>query len=311
MGSRMRWILVASLLAAAFAGCLSSPEAEPGPALPSPSQQGPSPGGGPGSGAFNDSQSPPETESAAPPRIWPEPSLASIRPGAALDDGSCTANFVFTSLDNQSIYIGTAAHCFSNDINTQTNGCLANIDPLGAKMSISGADRAGVLVYSSWATMQANNETSSLCNENDFALLQIHEDDEAKVSPALWRFGGPTGLATSRDVAAFDRVLSYGNSGTRPQDSLLSPREGYVTVPAGGCDTRVVFPNPAIPGDSGSPVILADGRALGDFVSIELTPLPGQGHVCLLDGLLRYAAANGFEVQLATWELLDDGILPL
>lgn len=318
MGLPMRW-LVLLLVAPALAGCLL-PGEEPGqgtgasttttrPLVVPPANGSTGEGGqvGPGTGAdANGNQS----EAPVFERVWPEPGVATIRPGAALDDGSCTANFVFTSLDNQSVYLGTAAHCFSSDINTQTNGCIANIAPLGAKMRVAGADDPAILVYSSWQSMQARNETSSLCGDNDFALLQLSEADEAKVSPAMWRYGGPTGVAGARDVGTLDRVLSYGNSGTRPQDSALSPREGYVTLPGTGCGTRVMFPNPAIPGDSGSPVILADGLALGVFVSIELTPIPGQGHVCLLDTMLSHAADAGVHVQLATWDVLDDGLLP-
>lgn len=317
----MRWAPALLLLLPMMAGCLLSPGGgSDDDSSGNPSQQGSNSTKtkGPLVKAPNGTATAPNgtTNSSAsgagpsPPRIWAEPSLATIRPGASLDAGSCTANFVFTSLDNSTTYLGTAAHCFSNDINTQTNGCLADVQPLGSKRDVSGANGPGTLVYSSWVAMQANNETSTLCNNNDFALLQLGDIDATKVSPALWKFGGPTGLAATRDVNTFDRVLSYGNSGSRPEDSALSPREGYVTLPSGGCDTRVVFPNAAIPGDSGSPVILSDGLALGVFVSIELAPLPGQGHVCHLSSLLAYASSVGFDVQLATWELLDDGTLP-
>lgn len=244
------------------------------------------------------------------PRVWPLPAAATIRPGASIEGGSCTANFVFTSLDNSTVYLGTAAHCFSDDGATQTDGCLAAVQELGAKRDIQGASKSATLVYSSWSAMQARNEGGDVCRNNDFALLRLEPEDAGKVSPALRQFGGPTGLASARDVGMSDKVLSYGNSGTRPEDSLLSPREGFVTLPAGGCDARVVFPNAAIPGDSGSPVILGDGRAMGVFVSIELLPIPGQGHVCMLEDLMGYAAYAGMEVQLATWEQLDEGILP-
>lgn len=250
--------------------------------------------------------------SADPPapfnRTWPEPAAASIRPGASLNNGDCTANFVFTSLDNLTVYVGTAAHCFSNDLNTVTDGCVADVKPLNSTMKIDGADKPVVLVYSSWLTMQQAGEDGDRCNNNDFALLRLDAADAGKVSPALRQWGGPTALADGASTG--EHILSYGNSGTRPEDSVLSPREGFVVMPGGGCDTRVLFPNPAIPGDSGSAVILGDGRALGVFVSIELTPLPGFGHVCLLAELMAYAAEHGMPVQLATWDLIDGGILP-
>jgi hypothetical protein len=298
----MRWVPILLLVMPAFAGCTLFPE----------------PNGDDGAddnSTTSNSQDGNLTNGTVPPaplpsieRKWADLGLATIRPGASLDDGSCTANFIFTSLDNQTVYIGTAAHCFSRDLNTQTNGCTAQLEAMGAKRSISGASKAGVLVYSSWHAMQASNETSTLCSDNDFALLQIDPADEGKVNPALWRYGGPTGTATQQDLYTGARVLSYGNSGTRPEDSALSPREGVVTVPGQGCAPRVVFPNPAIPGDSGSPVIMQTGLAMGIFVSIELAPLPGQGHVCLLDWVMTHAAKAGFPVRLATWDLLDDGL---
>lgn len=246
----------------------------------------------------------------ATPRAWALPEAAAIRPGASIDDGGCTANFIFTSLDNATVYIGTAAHCYSTSGNTETDGCLADLKPLGTRSKVQGASEQAVLVYSSWSAMQAAGTSGAACNNNDFALLQLNATDAAKVNPAMQGFGGPTGMATLADLATFGKVLSYGNSGSRPEDSMLSPREGYITLPAGGCDSRVVFPNAAIPGDSGSPVILGNGLAFGDFVSIELAPLPGQGHVCLLGELLAHAASAGVHVQLATWPLLDPGILP-
>ncbi|MEA3137377.1 MAG: hypothetical protein QOC71_1658 [Thermoplasmata archaeon] len=269
-------------------------------------------GGGGGSGGLGGNGTDGASGNATgPPREWAALGVATIRPGASINGGECTANFVFTSLDNSTVYLGTAAHCFSNDGNTATDGCVADVQALGAKRDISGASHAAVLVYSSWAAMQAAGASGDVCNNNDFALMQLDPEDAAKVNPAMQSFGGPTGIATASDINTFSHILSYGNSGSRPEDSALSPREGYVTLPAGGCDSRVVFPNAAIPGDSGSPVIMANGLAMGDFVSIELAPLAGQGHVCLLEDLLAYAASVGMPVRLATAELIDGGILPV
>lgn len=333
MKDKMRWSLAVGLLLVAplLAGCLADPadgpsgggpdaddDADPTSTTSTSRRPGStvaprpgSPGSGSAGGNGTDASAGGVGNVSGPPREWAALGVATIRPGASIEQGSCTANFVFTSLDNSTVYLGTAAHCFSNDGATDTDGCVADVQKLGEKRDVQGAEHPAVLVYSSWVAMQAARETGDICNNNDFALMQLHPDDAAKVNPAMQSFGGPTGIASAGDLGLFDRVLSYGNSGSRPEDSALSPREGYVTLPAGGCDARVVFPNAAIPGDSGSPVILADGRAMGVFVSIELAPLPGQGHVCVLDGLLAYAATAGFPVTLATAEQLDDGILPV
>src|SRR6185503_9511027 len=142
-----------------------------------------------------------------PPREWAALGVATIRPGASIDDGSCTANFVFTSLDNSTVYLGTAAHCFSDDGNTQTDGCAANVQPLGTTRDIQGTTHAAVLVYSSWVAMQANPGASAPCLGNDFALMQLDPEDAAKVNPAMQSFGGPTGLAEVKDLRMGGHIL--------------------------------------------------------------------------------------------------------
>src|SRR5687768_14596577 len=51
---------------------------------------------------------------SAPPAIqWASPEAATIRPGVQMvsETAQCTSNFVFRSPDNQSIFLGFAAHC--------------------------------------------------------------------------------------------------------------------------------------------------------------------------------------------------------
>jgi len=55
---------------------------------------------------------------------------------------------------------------------------------------------------------------------------------------------------------------------------------------------------------------MADGRALGDLVTIEEAPFAGANHVTSLAYALKYATDSGFVVKLATWEQLSAGTLP-
>src|SRR5215213_1412397 len=96
--------------------------------------------------------------SAAAAPTWAPAGSATIHPGVQTytQGGQCTANFVFYDASN--VYIGQAAHCAGTDGNTETNGCEAGTLPTGTKVEVGGASRPGTMVYSSWVTMQAQNE---------------------------------------------------------------------------------------------------------------------------------------------------------
>lgn len=241
-------------------------------------------------------------------RTWANPEDAIIRPGIPLADGSCTTNFLFTTPDNRTVYIGTAAHCLMRG-EPDPDACGGKSVPLGSEVQLAGLERPATLAYSSWITMQAVNETSPFaCPRNDLALLQLNESDAVRASPAVLHFGGPTGLAKLASIDRGDKALAYGNSGLRPQDSALSPRQGIVSnkPPAENWTLEVHFVTPGVVGDSGGPVMAGDGLALGQIVSIGER---GSNGVSVLATQLEYARIHaGFEVRLATWELLDDGI---
>ena len=254
---------------------------------------------------------------SGPPREWAPLGSATIRPGVQMvaDGSQCTSNFLFTSPDNLTVYLGFAAHCVTNgDPNAAADGCDPVADPmdLGTKVDVQGADHKAVLVYTSWGTMQAQNEGDpDLCNYNDFALVRLDPEDAAKANPAMLFFGGPTALASPDDVAMFDKVLTYGDSGLRQGLAALSPHEGYVVFPPsnGGWTSEVYTLPQGIPGDSGSGVILGDGPALGILVTISYAG--GSNGVTTLAKALEYAAeTGGLDARLATADLLDSGTLP-
>lgn len=237
---------------------------------------------------------------------WPDPADAPVRPGVKAGSGDallvghfCTVNFVFGTPDNRTLYVGLASHCL-------TGKKLGDDVPLA-----SGAVHA-VLAYCSYGAIDGTEECTDNTKDdderdwNDFALLRIKDEDRAKVHPGLLRFGGPTGLAGA--LGPGDRVLTYGNTdlrdGGRPLPDALDARPGVVT---GRTDwiTEVVLAGPGIPGDSGSPVLAADGSALGVMKYLGA----GTNGVTNLDAALAYLHENTpLRVELKTWPL--DGPLP-
>jgi hypothetical protein len=315
----MRWTVGLLLAIVALAGCLQGDPDEPLPSgSSSPSASATSSSTGPSSPPSPPPADPGNgSEPLGPPREWAALDAATIRPGVQVvaDGSQCTSNFLFTSPDNATVYLGFAAHCVTaQDPNSADDGCDPASEPLplGTPVEVEGAEFAATLVYSSWLAMQEANETNGdACRYNDFAVAQLDARDAAKANPAMLFFGGPTRLASPGDASTFDKVLSYGDSGLRLGLSSLSPHEGYVVFPAGdgGWTTEVYTVPQGIPGDSGSGVLLgADGAALGVLVTISY--LGGSNGVTSLENALAYASSAGLPLQLATAGVLNPGRLP-
>jgi hypothetical protein len=252
---------------------------------------------------------------ASPPAqasSWAPVDEATIRPGVQMvtGGGQCTANFVFTS--GSDVLLGYAAHCAGLGGATDTNGCDAGSQPLGTPVQIEGAQHAGTLVYSSWATMQQRGESdSNICNYNDFALVALDARDHGRVNPTIPFWGGPTALGTS--TAMFETVYSYGNSSLRLGLDLLKPKEGYSLGQSGGGWTHTVYTaTPGIPGDSGSAFLDSQGRAVGVLSTLAIAPLTGSNGVSDLSRSLDYANRHGgINAQLVTGtEPFEAGLLP-
>lgn len=237
---------------------------------------------------------------AAAPR-WAPADDASIRPGArtTTDGASCTANFVFHGAGK--VYIGQAAHCASREGSTQVDGCETTTHPVGTKVEIAGASRAGRLAYSSWDAMRHRGEDDpDACAFNHFALVEIHPDDVDDVNPSIPFWGGPTGLNAS-GTRATHRVFSYGDSPLRQGIDLLKPKDGgSVGTSGGGWNHRVYTLTPGVPGDSGSAFLDRSGRALGVLSTLTILPLPASNGVSDLRRALDYMReAGGPDVELA------------
>lgn len=248
---------------------------------------------------------------------WPALNEARLRPGDKLFpedigiDGNgpfirgCTVNFVFGNSANDTLYLGTASHCVTGM-------------ELGAAMALSGGVK-GVLAYCSWGTVDnattctdktgaGGASTGQEGFENDFALIAVDPEHRALVHPALRTWGGPTGVA--QEVVVDAQVLTYGNSfgrdAGRSDTDAGDAREGYVTA-ARDWTTTVILGGPSLPGDSGSPVLLANGTALG---VVQTLGAGTNGVVNLAPALAYLHEHTELEVRLMTWALLAGPTLP-
>jgi hypothetical protein len=217
-----------------------------------------------------------------------------IHPGVQTftDGAQCTANFIYS--DGTNTYIGQAAHCSGTGGNTATDGCTSGTLPVGTQVQVTGANNPGVMVYNSWATMQANGEKDAdTCAYNDIALIKLDPADAANVDPSVPGFGGPTGVA-SLPATAGATVYTYGNSELRGGITKLSPKQGVVVqqIPS-GWSTDVYTLTPGIPGDSGSGFMTADGKAAGILSTVQLAPLAGSNGVGDLPRELAYMHSHG------------------
>jgi hypothetical protein len=231
---------------------------------------------------------------AAAEPTWAPAATAPVHPGVqtVTDGGQCTSNFVFFDAANN-VYIGQAAHCAGTDGNTATNGCDAGTLPVGTKVDVDGASQPGTMVYSSWATMQANGESDpDTCQYNDIALIKLDPADYGKVNPTIPFWGGPTGLTDT--VPQGEKVLSYGNSSLRLGITQLSPKEGVsLGQDSGGWNHTVYTVTPGIPGDSGSAFIDSQGRAFGVLSTLQLAPMAGGNGVGDVSRELAYMESHG------------------
>jgi hypothetical protein len=174
----------------------------------------------------------------------------------------CTANFLFHGSDGNR-YLGTAGHCSGASEGTATvyppgHGRFAD------NASATGMPRIGEYAYVVYTSM---NDLSRI---RDFALIRLNPNVAAMASVCY--FGGPTGIATGVIQRPF--VVHHVGNGIG---------FGLVLRARSGVATRVTDPNwgaflgLGIPGDSGSPVLYEDGRALGVLVQAHALPVSGSG----------------------------------
>lgn len=248
------------------------------------------------------------------------PEEAEIRPGVKLrieGTGSCTSNFVFRGTGPQQgkLYLGTAGHCVDWEV-----GAAVRLTPELGYYTGNHGQVIGHVAYSSFKeegieTFRCYAVLSCAESGIDFALIELNDEFEGRVSPSMLGYGGPTGLVPFEEVDVGDKALTYGNSPLRPGTGVLDPREGYVNdKEADASDGRrdeiyAYFAGPGVPGDSGSAVIGGDGRAMGTLVTMWFLP-PGQNGITSLSRALEFASSHGWDVELATSDTFDPGLLP-
>jgi hypothetical protein len=241
----------------------------------------------------------PAPQSAQAALRWAPAAKATIHPGVQVvtDGAQCTSNFVF--LRGTQVLLGMAAHCASTGGPTETNGCTTGSLKLGTKVSIQGATRPGVLVYSSWLTMQkARERDAAACQHNDFALVRIDPVDVKRVNPSVPHWGGPRGMNRTGLPNGSD-LYTYGSSSLRFGLKVLSPKSGTSL----GSDNRgwshpAYTVSPGIPGDSGSALLDAQGRAAGVLSTVAVAPFPASNRFTDLLRATYYAAIKGYGVTL-------------
>ncbi|MEA2704433.1 MAG: hypothetical protein QOD63_2378 [Actinomycetota bacterium] len=201
-------------------------------------------------------------------------SCPGVRPGAAIVSpiGLCTLNFLFQGSDG-SDYIGTAGHCLleGSDVRQAVFG------PGTGPLALDGAGaRIGTFAY------------AALDNERDFSLIRL--DPGVSASPEACGFGGPTSLDTGPipPLTSLHYVAQGSFTGDlAPARTQLTLSEDALSVTSLGL---------ASPGDSGGPVVRADGRAAGILVATG----PGLPLALLGAGVVSYTMKLAPQVDLAS-----------
>jgi len=175
--------------------------------------------------------------------------------------GPCTINFMYRGSDGAR-YISTAGHCLINkdQVDAQTwkrgHGPVAH-DGSGRRIG----------EYAFW-TVHYTSSGPALVSARDMSLIRL--DAAVKSVPRLAHFGGPTGM--NADITSTPVVMHSVGNGEGPgylkeTDSTVAPARTFIAPAMPNANSQGVI-GYAGPGDSGSPVISDDGRAVGLLVGL-------------------------------------------
>lgn len=181
-----------------------------------------------------------------------------IRPGALMSKPvGCTMNWVLKD-ESGGLYVGTAGHCTSH---------------LGQTVGVAGVGDVGPVVF------RMNGGVGY-----DFALIRIDPALHDRVDPTLCRWGGPTHEPTFADSPIENPrwlgpdpivngpLLHYGWGANTNEHEATRARAGYAV---GLSERSLVLAGNYNPGDSGSPVMFADGAPAGIVTHSMLVDPPG------------------------------------
>jgi hypothetical protein len=234
-----------------------------------------------------------------------------VRPGSRLlnnFNGLCTANFLFRSPDGTR-YIATAAHCIGEAEGGGDNPHEQVWPPGRGPKALDASGR--VIGRFAYGALESHGTGVGVTYDRNFALIRL--DAAIEASPEVCFFGGPSGVYTADTADTL--VLHYYGGGDAVGD-VLPARSG---VAQGTPEPNYVYATGlALAGDGGSPVVTADGLAVGMLVTfsahgVGFSTSPGgpppayvesqQGTIGitrLAPQLARASAAMGIPLELVT-----------
>jgi hypothetical protein len=194
---------------------------------------------------------PPGTVRTAAP-VGAAESCPGVRPGAVVNSsvGQCTLNFLFQGADGNR-YIGTAGHCA---LEAAAIGGQAGEKTWAPGDGPVASDASGNRI-GEWAY-------AILEDPKDFSLIRL--DPGVASSPQMCHFGGPTGINT--DTPGVDDPTTLQIFGEGVGVATLLPARTMFALGMPDPD-HVYAQGVVVPGDSGSAVTSADGRAIGVAVT--------------------------------------------
>jgi hypothetical protein len=220
-----------------------------------------------------------------------------IQPGAPMIDarsavpGSfCTLNFVFKdkAKKNAKTYIATATSCAGS---------------VGQRAISPQVGAFGTVVYGDESERAADQYLGVLGEDvSHFALIEIDRSKIKYVSRVVRGFGAaPKGFTTSRDTKPGDPLVTHGY----PYGAVRGA-QAVTRVGALGDDTSTRYWSSIQPNiqDYGSPVIRADGKAVGmsdevtSFWGTWLPEAPPASRFPTIEGLLKKLRFAGLNVTL-------------
>lgn len=208
-----------------------------------------------------------------------------IQPGALLGE-TCTLNMIFEDQAG-TLYAGTAGHC---------------VEGVGARVILAGLGEFGTVAYESPLTIAGLAQGKP---QLDFALIRIDADRYGIVDPSVKVWGGPTAVAA--ELLPATPTLHYGQGLVFQSTEATRARMGVMEYTTG---TGVfmgwwhgVFP--FLGGDSGSPVLTVDGRALGyaDIVTPSFSTYSTQAAAVsgpTFARVLEWLANDGWDLRMVT-----------
>lgn len=200
--------------------------------------------------------------------------------------GSCTLGFLFKGSDGAQ-YMSTAGHClFGAD-----QGAPKTWKPGAGPAVATSQGQIGRFVF---AEDRPSAETG---DDYDFALIRL--DKGVKGSAEVRSLGAPTGINSERGNSAA-KMHTYGHS----VFSTVSPARD-VLAPNTRHQDHVYVHGALFSGDSGAPVLDADGRAVGTVLGGGVGGFTvGIGHVNVPhDGAFHVIGRLGPVVQHASTAL--------